>query len=81
MIAYDGTAGASAALDDLARAGLPSKAEAVVVTVADPSVGARVSLRELVNGLNALGITPQDLIAVLQAVKTAGALDADLEIM
>ena len=40
-----------------------------------------VSLRELVGGLNALGITPQDLIAVLQAIKSAGALDADLEIM
>ncbi|MEO6027940.1 MAG: flagellar basal body P-ring protein FlgI [Candidatus Binatia bacterium] len=40
-----------------------------------------VSLRELVGGLNSLGITPQDLIAVLQAIKTAGALDADLEIM
>ncbi len=40
-----------------------------------------VSLRELVAGLNALGITPQDLIAVLQAIKTAGALDAELEIM
>jgi flagellar P-ring protein precursor FlgI len=40
-----------------------------------------VSLRELVNGLNALGITPQDLIAVLQAIKSAGALDADLELM
>lgn len=40
-----------------------------------------VSLRDLVNGLNALGITPQDLIAVLQAIKSAGALDADLEIM
>ena len=40
-----------------------------------------VSLRELVAGLNALGVTPQDLIAVLQAIKTAGALDAELEIM
>jgi flagellar P-ring protein precursor FlgI len=40
-----------------------------------------VSLGELVGGLNALGITPQDLIAVLQAIKSAGALDADLEIM
>jgi len=40
-----------------------------------------VSLRELVGGLNALGITPQDLIAVLQAIKSAGALDAELEIM
>jgi flagellar P-ring protein FlgI len=40
-----------------------------------------VSLRELVGGLNALGITPQDLMAVLEAIKSAGALDADLEIM
>jgi len=40
-----------------------------------------VSLRDLVQGLNALGVTPQDLIAVLQAIKSAGALDADLEIM
>ena len=40
-----------------------------------------VNLRDLVAGLNALGITPQDLIAVLQAIKSAGALDADLEIM
>jgi flagellar P-ring protein precursor FlgI len=40
-----------------------------------------VSLGDLVGGLNALGVTPQDLIAVLQAIKTAGALDADLEMM
>ena len=40
-----------------------------------------VNLGELVAGLNALGVTPQDLIAILQAIKTAGALDADLEIM
>jgi flagellar P-ring protein FlgI len=40
-----------------------------------------VSLRDLVAGLNALGVTPQDLIAVLQAIKAAGGLDAELEIM
>jgi flagellar P-ring protein precursor FlgI len=40
-----------------------------------------VSLGDLVTGLNALGVTPQDLIAVLQAVRTAGALEAELEIM
>jgi flagellar P-ring protein precursor FlgI len=40
-----------------------------------------INLGELVGGLNALGVTPQDLIAVLQAIKSAGALDADLEIM
>jgi flagellar P-ring protein precursor FlgI len=40
-----------------------------------------VSLGELVAGLNALGVTPQDLIAILQAIQTAGALQAELEIM
>ena len=40
-----------------------------------------VTLGQLVNGLNLLGVTPQDLIAVLQAIKTAGALQADLELM
>jgi flagellar P-ring protein precursor FlgI len=40
-----------------------------------------VSLGQLVAGLNALGVTPQDLIAILQAVKAAGALEADLELM
>jgi flagellar P-ring protein precursor FlgI len=40
-----------------------------------------VNLGQLVSGLNALGVTPQDLIAVLEAIKAAGALDADLEIM
>ncbi|TMB39086.1 MAG: flagellar basal body P-ring protein FlgI [Deltaproteobacteria bacterium] len=42
---------------------------------------AGVSLGELVAGLNALGVTPQDLIAILQAIQTAGALQAELEIM
>ena len=40
-----------------------------------------VSLGDLVGGLNALGVTPQDLIAILQAIQTAGALQAELEIM
>ena len=40
-----------------------------------------VTLGQLVNGLNLLGVTPQDLIAVLEAIKRAGALQADLEIM
>ena len=40
-----------------------------------------VSLQELVNGLNALGIGPRDMITILQAVKTAGALQAEIEVM
>ena len=42
---------------------------------------AGVNLGQLVGGLNALGVTPQDLIAVLEAIKAAGALDAELEII
>jgi flagellar P-ring protein precursor FlgI len=40
-----------------------------------------VSLRELVEGLNALGVGPRDLISILQTIKAAGALQADLEIL
>ena len=40
-----------------------------------------VSLQEMVNGLNALGIGPRDMITILQAVKAAGALQAEIEVM
>jgi flagellar P-ring protein precursor FlgI len=40
-----------------------------------------VSLGELVAALNALGVTPQDLIAILQAIQAASALEAELELM
>ncbi|GAA5234025.1 flagellar basal body P-ring protein FlgI [Verticiella sediminum] len=39
------------------------------------------SLAEVVNALNALGATPQDLLAILQAMQTAGSLRAELEII
>jgi len=41
----------------------------------------KVSLRDLVAALNAVGATPSDLIAVLQAIKAAGALHAELRII
>ncbi len=40
-----------------------------------------VTLSELVNGLNALGIGPRDMITILQAIKAAGAMQADIEVM
>jgi flagellar P-ring protein precursor FlgI len=40
-----------------------------------------ISLQQLVDGLNALGIGPRDMIAILQAIKAAGAIQADLEVM
>lgn len=40
-----------------------------------------VTLQDFVNSLNALGIGPRDMITILQAVKTAGALQAEIEVM
>lgn len=40
-----------------------------------------VSLRDLVNGLNALGVGPRDMITILQTIKAAGALQAEIEVM
>jgi flagellar P-ring protein precursor FlgI len=40
-----------------------------------------VSLQQLVDGLNALGIGPRDLITILQAIKASGAIQADIEVM
>ncbi len=43
--------------------------------------GDGVPLRELVSGLNALGVSPRDLISILQALKSSGALQAEIEVM
>jgi len=40
-----------------------------------------VTLQELINGLNALGIGPRDLMTILQAIKAAGALQADIQML
>jgi flagellar P-ring protein precursor FlgI len=40
-----------------------------------------VPLRDLVEGLNSLGVNPRDLIQILQALKASGALQADIEVM
>lgn len=40
-----------------------------------------VTLHDLVANLNALGISPRDLITILQAIKAAGALQADLQVL
>jgi flagellar P-ring protein FlgI len=40
-----------------------------------------VSIGEVVRALNALGVTPRDLISILQALKAAGSLQAELEII
>lgn len=40
-----------------------------------------VSLQELVNGLNALGVAPRDLISILRSIKAAGAIQAEIEVV
>lgn len=40
-----------------------------------------VTIQDVVRGLNAMGVSPRDLITILQAIKAAGALQADLKIM
>ncbi len=67
----------------------PKGAETVVVpqtdiTVEEPGkqmavMKAGASLRELVAGLNALGVGPRDLVTILQTIKAAGALQADIQ--
>jgi len=42
---------------------------------------AGISLQELVTGLNALGVGPRDMITILQSIKAAGALQAEIEVM
>ncbi len=40
-----------------------------------------VTIKDVVTGLNAIGVSPRDLIAILQAIKSAGALRAELKII
>jgi len=68
----------------------PEKAETVQVPRTDISVTEQkghlvevsgITLGEVVRALNALGVTPRDLISILQALKAAGALRAELELI
>jgi flagellar P-ring protein precursor FlgI len=40
-----------------------------------------VTIQDVVRGLNAMGVTPRDLIQILQTIKAAGSLQADLKVM
>jgi flagellar P-ring protein precursor FlgI len=69
----------------------PNSAQTVVVPRADVQVREErgrlslvpegASIGDVVQALNALGVTPRDLISILQAIRQAGALLADLDIM
>jgi flagellar P-ring protein precursor FlgI len=45
------------------------------------TLGRGATVDDLIRGLNALGVTPRDTIAILEALKAAGALQAELEII
>ena len=44
-------------------------------------LGGGSTLSDLIAGLNALGVSPRDMISILQAVKASGALQAEIEVM
>src|SRR5262249_29904441 len=62
---------------------VPQSQVGVSEDVADLTVmgGSGLPRRELVTGLNALGVSPRDLISILQALKSAGALQAEIQVM
>lgn len=51
--------------------------------VSNPMValGGTATVDELAKALNSLGVAPRDLVVILQAIRAAGALDADLEVL
>ena len=69
-----------------ARAGQTVVTERADITIAQQSgslvqMAPGAKLGDVVKALNTLGATPQDLLAILQAMKTAGALMAELEVI
>ena len=40
-----------------------------------------INLRDLVAGLNSLGVGPRDMMSILQAIKAAGALQAEIQVL
>jgi flagellar P-ring protein precursor FlgI len=79
------------ATNEVSQPGVLSGGETVGVTNAQVSIeskpGLVVSLpnsallSDVVNALNSIGATPQDLLAILQAIKVSGSLNAELEII
>ncbi len=55
--------------------------EAVEESASLTVIDGPVTIEELVRGLNAIGVSPRDLIVILQAIQAAGALSAELELM
>jgi flagellar P-ring protein precursor FlgI len=67
--------GTSSAGDAAGQNGDKSKGEKVAILKKGTNVG------DLVKTLNTLGVGPKDLITILQSIKAAGALPAELEVL
>lgn len=70
----------------LSRGGQTVQAEKADISISQQggsliALPAGAKLAEVVKALNSLGATPQDLLAILQAMKAAGALQAELEVI
>jgi flagellar P-ring protein precursor FlgI len=70
----------------LSRGGETVVSEKADITIAQQAgslvaMPAGAKLADVVKALNALGATPQDLLAILQAMKSAGALHAEIEVI
>jgi flagellar P-ring protein precursor FlgI len=63
------------------QAGQPGQAPGGQIGGSLMAVEAGANLSEVIKAINALGANPQDLLSILQAMKAAGALRADLEII
>jgi flagellar P-ring protein precursor FlgI len=70
----------------LSKTGQTVVSEKADITIAQQAgsliqMPAGTQLADVVKALNSLGATPQDLLAILQAMKSAGALNAELEVI
>jgi flagellar P-ring protein precursor FlgI len=65
----------------VANQGNDSKKNAAMVDEKIAILGGAISVGELVQALNKLGISPKDLITILQSIKAAGALNGELQIL
>ncbi len=61
--------------------GAGAQAQRVHLANLRPDTPRPVTIRELVETLNQLGVTPKDVVSILQTLKAAGALSADIKIM
>lgn len=79
-VTADNTAGAA----DAANAGNTTQQTQITVQEENAKlmvVPEGVSISDLVKALNSIGVTPRDLISILQAIKAAGALHGELQVM